>query len=35
MEVKKVIEEWEIWNKEKVAKLEKKVKKLVSEKFYR
>ena len=33
--MKKVIEEWEIWNKEKVAKLEKKVKKLASEKFYR
>ena len=35
MEVKKVAEEWEIWNKEEeVARLEEKAKKLVSEKFY-
>ena len=36
MEVKKVIEEWNIWNKGKeVAKLEKEAKKLVPEKFYK
>ena len=36
MEVKKVVEEWEICNEEEeVAKLEKKAKKLVLEKFYK
>ncbi len=35
MEVKKVAEEWEIWDKEeKVAKSEAEVKKLVLEKFH-
>ena len=33
--MKKVAEEWEIWNKKKkVAKLEEKAKKLVVEKLY-
>ena len=36
MEVKRVAEEWEIWNKkEKAAKLEAKAKKLVPEQFYK
>ena len=36
MEVKKVAEEWKIWDEEeKAAKLEKEVKKLVSERFYK
>ena len=36
VEVKKVAEEWEIWNKEEeVARLEEKAKKLVPEKFHR
>ena len=36
MEVKKVAEEWEIWNKEKeVAKSEEEAKKLVPEKFHK
>ena len=36
MEVKKVAEEWEIWDKEEeVAKSEAKAKKLVPEKFHR
>jgi len=35
IEVKKVIEEWEIWDKEEVAKSEKKAKKLVSERFHK
>ena len=36
MEVKKVAEEWEIWNKEEeAAKLEAEAKKLVPEKFHR
>ena len=35
MEVKKVAEKWEIWDKkEKAAKFNKKIKKLVSQKFY-
>jgi len=35
MEVKKVAEEWEIWDEEEeVARSEEKVKKLVSEKFH-
>ena len=35
MEVKKVAEEWEIWDKEEeVARSEKKVKKIVPEKFH-
>ena len=34
--MKKIAEEWEIWDKEeKAAKLEAEVKKLVPEKFYR
>jgi len=36
MEVKKVAEEWKIWNEEeKVARLEEEAKKLVLEKFHR
>ena len=36
MEVKKVAEEWEIWDKEEeVAKSEVKAKKLVPEKFHK
>jgi len=36
MEVKRVVEEWEIWDEEeKTAKLEEEAKKLVSEKFHR
>jgi len=36
MEVKKVAEEWEIWNKEKEAvKLEEETKRLVLERFYK
>ena len=36
MIVKKVVEEWEIWNeKEEAARLEKEAKKLVSEQFYK
>ena len=36
MEVKKVAEEWEIWNEEEeVARSETKAKKLVPEKFHR
>jgi len=36
MEVKKVAEEWEIWNKEEeVARSEEEVRKLVSEKFHK
>ena len=35
IEVKKVIEEWEIWDKEEVAKSEKKAKKLMSERFHK
>ena len=35
MEVKKVVEEWEIWDKEETAvKLEDKAKKMVLEKFH-
>ena len=35
MEVKKVAEEWEIWNEEeKVARLEEEVKKMVPKKFH-
>ena len=36
MEVKKIVEEWEIWNKEeKVVKSEEQAKKLVSQKFHK
>ena len=36
MKVRKVVEEWEIWNeKEKAAKSEKEAKKLVPKKFHR
>jgi len=36
MEVKKVVEEWEIWDEEEeVVRLEEEVKKLVLEKFHR
>jgi len=36
IEVKRVAEDWEIWDKEEeAAKLEAEVKKLVSEKFHR
>jgi len=36
MEVKKIVEEWKIWNeKEKVAKSEEEAKKLVSQRFYK
>ena len=36
MEVKRVVEEWKIWNEEEeVAKLEEKVRKLVPEKFHK
>jgi len=36
MEVRKVAEEWEIWDKEKeAAKSEAKAKKLVSERFHK
>ena len=36
MEVKKVVEEWEIWDEEEeVARLEEEVKKLVPEKFHK
>jgi len=36
VEVKKVVDEWEIWNKkEEVVRLEAEIKKLVPEKFHR
>ena len=36
MEIKKVVKEWEIWDKEeKAVKLEEKAKKMVLEKFYK
>jgi len=36
MEIKKVAEEWEIWNKEvEVAKFEEETKKLVSQRFHK
>ena len=36
MEVKKVVEEWEIWDEEKeVARLETEANKLVPEKFHK
>jgi len=36
MEVKKVAEEWEIWDEqEKAAKCEKEIKKLVLQRFYK
>ena len=36
MEVKRVAEEWKIWNEEEeVAKSEEKVRKLVPEKFHK
>jgi len=34
MEVKKVVEEWEIWEEEEAAKSEAEAKKLVPEKFH-
>jgi len=36
MEVKRVVQEWEIWNKEEkeAAKLEEEAKKLVPERFH-
>jgi len=34
MEVKKVAEEWEIWDEEKVARLEEEARKMVLEKFH-
>ena len=35
MEVKKVVEEWEIWDEEEeVARSEEEAKKMVSEKFH-
>jgi len=33
MGVKKILEEWEIWNKEKAVKSEEKTKKLVLPRF--
>ena len=36
MEVKKIVEEWEIWDKEeKVAKSKEEAKKLVSQRFHK
>ena len=35
IEVKKVVEEWEIWDKEETEKLEEKAKKLVQERFHK
>ena len=36
MKVKKVAEEWEIWNKkEKAVKLKEEAKKLISSRFYK
>ena len=36
MEIKKVVKEWEIWDKkEKTEKSKEKAKRLVSEKFYK
>jgi len=35
MEVKKVIEEWEIWDKEEVANSEEEAKKLVPQRFHK
>ena len=36
MEVKKIVEEWEIWDKEeKMAKSEKEAKKLVLQRFHK
>jgi len=36
MEVKKIVEEWKIWNeKEETAKSEKKAKRLVPEHFHK
>ena len=35
IDVKKVAEEWEIWDKEEVAKSEIDIKKLVPEKFHK
>ena len=36
MEIKKVVEEWKIWDeKEKVAKSEEEAKKLASQRFYK
>jgi len=36
MEMKKVVEEWKIWNKkEKIAKFEEEAKKLVSQRFHK
>jgi len=35
MNVKKVVKEWEIWNKEEAARSEKETKKLVLEEFHK
>jgi len=36
MDIKKIAEEWKIWNKEKeVAKSEKKAKKLIPKRFHK
>ena len=36
MEVKKIVEKWEIWNEEeKIAKSEEEAKQLVLERFYK
>jgi len=35
MGVKKILEEWEIWNEEKVVKSEEKTKKLVLPRFHK
>ena len=35
MEIKKMAEEWEIWEKEEVAKSEKEIKKLVPKHFHK
>ena len=36
VEVKRIVEEWEIWDEEKkAARLEEEARKLVSKKFYR
>jgi len=35
VEVKKVVEEWEIWDEEEAAKSEMEAKKLVLEKFHK
>ena len=35
MKIKKLVEEWEIWDEEKAAKLEAEAKKLVLKYFYK